>query len=255
MHVDAYAQHAAYEDRHWWFVARRIILEQILSHWFAQSTIAAATDVRSSVHSRTILEVGSGTGGNLPMLGQFGRVFAYEPVAEGRRFSSEKYPDITHLEHLNDAAPLAPFDVIGLFDVLEHADDPLALLRQLQPWLRQTGLLLITVPACSWLYSEHDRFLHHHRRYESHELQSQIESAGFEVIQIASMNSLLFPLACAGRLAHSLLKTPVKDTMATPPAAPINQILMWLFSLERHWLPSRTAGFGLSLVALARRRT
>jgi len=53
---------AAHEDRHWWFVARRQIVADV---------IAKQIPLPPDGH---ILEAGCGTGGNIAMLSQFGEV-------------------------------------------------------------------------------------------------------------------------------------------------------------------------------------
>jgi 2-polyprenyl-3-methyl-5-hydroxy-6-metoxy-1,4-benzoquinol methylase len=56
-------------------------------------------------------------------------------------------------------------DVILLLDVLEHVADDADLLRKSLKSLKKGGVILITVPAHPLLFSEHDRALHHYRRY------------------------------------------------------------------------------------------
>ncbi|MCC7074098.1 MAG: class I SAM-dependent methyltransferase [Deltaproteobacteria bacterium] len=62
-------------------------------------------------------------------------------------------------------APTEQFDVALLLDVLEHADDDLALLRSAALCVRPGGHVLVTVPAWPALFSAHDRALCHRRRY------------------------------------------------------------------------------------------
>ena len=59
MEPRAYQEMGQIQDRHWWFVARRRILE----------TVIRSLDIPEP---RSILEVGCGMGGNLPMLKQLG---------------------------------------------------------------------------------------------------------------------------------------------------------------------------------------
>ena len=70
MRGDAYTDMHAVEGEHWWFVARRKILDKIIRR-FAR---------RGPLH---LLEAGCGTGGNLRMLANIGRVTAFEPNAAG----------------------------------------------------------------------------------------------------------------------------------------------------------------------------
>ena len=91
MELDAYRNMAATEDEHWWFCGRRAIGEAVIR----------GLDLPKDA---TILEIGAGTGGNISMLEQFGRVTAVEmsdlarEIARGkdrprfpRRLSAEQY--------------------------------------------------------------------------------------------------------------------------------------------------------------------
>jgi hypothetical protein len=53
------------EDRHWWFIGRRHIVHRIL-------------DRLALPHNGMILEVGCGSGGNLPLLSRYGQEQAME---------------------------------------------------------------------------------------------------------------------------------------------------------------------------------
>ena len=66
----------------------------------------------------------------------------------------------------------ATIDIVTAMDVLEHTDDDLAALRELRRVCKPGGLLLATVPAYGFLWSEHDEALKHRRRYTAHELRN-----------------------------------------------------------------------------------
>lgn len=71
MEDHVYARLAHTEDVHWWFVARRRILGQVMG----TVNLPAGAE---------ILEIGSGSGGNLPLFARYGRVTAIEPNARAR---------------------------------------------------------------------------------------------------------------------------------------------------------------------------
>ena len=75
-----------------------------------------------------------------------------EPIATG----------ITKVRDL----PSGIFEIIVLLDVIEHVADDLSFLQvNVHPKLAEGGMVLISVPAHPSLFSEHDEFLGHHRRY------------------------------------------------------------------------------------------
>lgn len=73
-------------------------------------------------------------------------------------------------------------DVVLLLDVIEHIEDEITFLKE----LRQSGLIdnktkiIITVPAFQSLFSNHDVYLKHYRRYNISLLNNHLQQAGFE---------------------------------------------------------------------------
>jgi hypothetical protein len=80
MTPDAYLEMSRTESRHWWFVGRRALLAAVIARLGLPG-------------SAQILEVGSGTGGNLQMLSQFGRVRAMEMDSTARSIALERTAD------------------------------------------------------------------------------------------------------------------------------------------------------------------
>jgi SAM-dependent methyltransferase len=79
--------------------------------------------------------------------------------------------------------PAATFDLALLLDVIEHVEDDASFLRQVLRKLRPSAHLLLTVPAFAPLFSAHDRFLGHFRRYTRRELAALMASLGLRVQQ------------------------------------------------------------------------
>jgi hypothetical protein len=57
------------------------------------------------------------------------------------------------------------FDCALLLDVLEHVEDDKDFLKRIYSLLNDNARVILTVPAWDFLFSGHDRFLGHHRRY------------------------------------------------------------------------------------------
>jgi len=71
------------------------------------------------------------------------------------------------------------FDVVLLLDVIEHVTDDVGLLRRVcERHMAQGAVALITVPAVQALFSAHDRFLQHRRRYRHAALLRVAREAG-----------------------------------------------------------------------------
>lgn len=78
--------------------------------------------------------------------------------------------------------PEGTFGLATLLDVLEHVEDDQAFLDDIvQSSVAGGGLVLIGVPAWQALYTRHDAFLLHHRRYQPSEIDRLVARAGLRV--------------------------------------------------------------------------
>jgi ubiquinone/menaquinone biosynthesis C-methylase UbiE len=67
--------------------------------------------------------------------------------------------------------PQQSFDIVIMLDVLEHIEDDLAFLQHdVVPRLRPEGHVVMSVPAHPSLFTSHDTFLGHYRRYTRRQL-------------------------------------------------------------------------------------
>lgn len=89
-------------------------------------------------------------------------------------------------------------DLVLLLDVIEHIEDDIAFLTYLQkhPGITAQTRILITVPAFQGLFSAHDVFLEHYRRYTNSQLAKHIQQAGMIPLEQGYFfSSLIFPRA------------------------------------------------------------
>lgn len=227
---------------HWWFAARRRILDGVV----ASLTLPAEA---------RIFEAGCGDGQNLPWLAKHGKVSAIEMADDLREAASARGVAEVYAGHLPDGLPaqllVKPFDAIVMFDVLEHIEADIDSLKTLKTCLKPGGCIVIAVPAFPWLWSAHDEAHHHKRRYTKATLINALMAAGFTIHYISYYNFLLFPLAVAGRLAEKWFGT--KESLgADIPPAPINALCREVFALERFLVPHIRLPFGVSLIAVAK---
>jgi SAM-dependent methyltransferase len=71
------------------------------------------------------------------------------------------------------------FDLVGMFEVLEHVPDDEGLLREIARITKPGGHLVLTVPMGMKHYCSFDRYMGHVRRFEPEELRGKIERAGY----------------------------------------------------------------------------
>jgi len=101
--------------------------------------------------------------------------------------------------------PDAPAPLALLLDVVEHVEDDHAFLSDaVGRCVAPGGHALISVPAWPSLFSEHDVFLHHHRRYRPQALRALARSAGLEPVEEGGLFTSLIPVRGATVLRERL---------------------------------------------------
>ena len=100
---------------------------------------------------------------------------------------------------LYPAPPAGRHDLVLLLDVLEHVQDDRTFLREIaQQRMEAGGRILISVPAWQGLFTSHDTFLHHFRRYSPQQARAVIEGAGLRIEASGGLfHSLLLPRLAA----------------------------------------------------------
>jgi SAM-dependent methyltransferase len=244
MNIAEYAEMHKLENFYWWFVARRRLLDWLVG------------DISREFNRPAILDVGCGTGINSGVLAKHGDTISTDASEEALGFSRSRGIDglvRSHVESLPFAA--STFDVITALDVLEHIGDDLRALDELLRVTRNGGVLVITVPAYGFLWSEHDEALHHRRRYAASELRNKLTNAGFEVERISYYITFLFFPILFMRFAQSVLKKSIhaKTSHIILPKW-LNSFLIAILGFERVLLRWMNFPFGVSIVCLARKR-
>lgn len=238
-----YDLHRDLERDHWWFAARREIVLDRLGRALGERP----DDLR-------LLDAGCGMGGLLPYLAHFGLVAGMDPDAQAVENARAQSGADVRQGTLPDGVPFAGerFDVITLLDVLEHIEDDRGTLRTLRALLRPRGLLVITVPAFGFLWSEHDELNEHRRRYTRATLTDVLTAEGFRLREISYYNTLLFPPIAAVRLVGRLRAPRGGSDLGIVPR-PVNALLRGIFGAERWLLRAGSLPFGVSLIAIAER--
>ena len=242
MDTDYYTTLDSVQERHWWYCARRSILEKVLQRVS-----------REGLPKGTLYDLGCGVGANLPVLQKFGPTLGVDMSAEAIEFCRRRGRDNVKQANLNllEGIPEGSGSVVVLADVIEHLDDERPCLEAAYRTLAPGGVLLVTVPAYMFLWGPADELNHHKRRYTASRLRRVIEPA-FRIEHLTYFNTLLFGLVAAGRFGEVLFKRGGDDTAKLPPNA-LNQALAAVFGLEAGIVPRRRLPFGVSLLCVARK--
>lgn len=244
------------EDRHFWFQSRNRIIAVFLKR--------LTSDLKPGYR---VLEVGCGTGNVLRLLNDIcsdGTVVGLDLFAEGLKYAQQRTSAALVQADMHHPPFSNCFDIIGLFDVLEHLSDDRQVLRDLNGMTREGGFLFVTVPAHPQLWSYFDEASRHCRRYQPDELEYKLVEAGYRVEYISQYMMSIFPLVWAGRKLSSLRRRRFvcqggtsSENLASQELhllPIINDVLLWLLDIERRWLASgRVLPLGTSLLAIARK--
>jgi 2-polyprenyl-3-methyl-5-hydroxy-6-metoxy-1,4-benzoquinol methylase len=234
------------EQTHWWFRARRQIV------W---SLVRRHVDGGPNRRLK-ICELGCGTGGNLEPIADRHDVVGVECSPEALALARKKLRDrirYGRLPHEIDV-PSQSFDVVLMTDVLEHIEDDAASADAALSLLRPGGIVVATVPAYQWLYSPRDAHHHHFRRYGKRQFAVLWSDGHAETLLLSHYNTLLFPPAAAVRLASKVVPRRHDSGDLAVPARAINNLLARLMGSEANLLGRVPFPFGLSLVAVVRKR-
>ena len=243
MNTDEYSKMYELEDRYWWFIGRRALVNWLLREHQVNS--------RESL----LFDLGCGTGLNLVSFSNQCRTIGSDQSPTALQFCRKRNIDnVFSCDAL--AIPLAgnSVDAVTALDVLEHIREDMLALKEVRRVLKPGGKLLAIVPAYGFLWSEHDEALHHYRRYVAREMRAKLIASGFEIERSTYfITSVFFPILFF-RLWQGLRRTSIHATVSYRPLPSwLNRMLVWLLGFERRLLRHVNLPFGVSLVVVARK--
>lgn len=226
----------------------------IKGHWYYVSKGRALRSILGEKPVEEVLDVGAGSGVFTRQLIDFGiarRGVCVDPGYDAEDVEIHNGCEIAFVRGVNEV----PQKLILMMDVLEHVDDDLGLLREYTDRMPPGGRVLITVPAFQFLWSGHDVFLEHRRRYTLSHIEKLAHQANLRVLNGRYFFGALFPLVAAMRLRDQFQlridKTEAKSHLK--PVSPIvNKPLVYIHDVERVslFLINRLAGLTVFCLAV-----
>ncbi len=215
-------------------------------HWYYQVKADALTRElgRFNVSAKSIIDVGAGTGFfSQYLLDQLPQAHAscIDPnySDEFLAMSSDR---LTFSRESADASG----DLYLFMDVLEHVEDDLALLDEYVKTAPDGAYFYITVPAFQSLWSAHDVYLKHFRRYRLKQLEQVALDANLEVLHGRYLYGLTFPAVAAVRTAR---KNKEAQSDMKQPSPMVNRIAGSLLRGENRLPGNRIAGSTATILA------
>lgn len=243
MRKETYQEMYDIECSHWWFLGKRLIISTFLDRYLDFGN-----------RFRKILDVGCGTGITMRLLRNYGVTYGIDVSEEALYFCRKR----GHQRLTKGDANEIPFndncfDGITAVDLLEHLENEEKIVEEFYRVLKKNGLLLISVPAFKFLWSEHDLAAEHKRRYTLEEIEYLIKKR-FSILKITYTNIFIFPAVAAYRIFKNMLpwrKEIKTDFFAIPRT--INSLLYLLYKVEAPLLRQINFPFGLSIMVAAKK--
>lgn len=223
------------------------------AHWYYRTKkvplLAYARELLRQVRTLDIVDIGAGSGFFSDCLAEsFGPSLGAVWKADTGYASRSSCRD-GRVRGEVVSSPDPPEEISGalvlMMDVLEHAEDDGGLLRSVVARGRGRNYFFITAPAFMSLWSGHDRFLGHHRRYRLDQLRSVVSAAGIRITSAYYIYGLIFPGVWLWRRWGRDSPQPRSDLKTAPRIAGF--LLEWLCRCE-FLLRRRNTLFGLTCV-------
>jgi 2-polyprenyl-3-methyl-5-hydroxy-6-metoxy-1,4-benzoquinol methylase len=227
-----------------------LIKGDIGTHWYYRAKLTALRSIIRDLSPSSVLDVGAG-------LGFFSRALLRETEISSATCIDPGYP-ADHDETVSGKSlrfrrcvERSEADLVLMMDVVEHVKNDVDLVAEYAAKVRSGTRFVVTVPAFMWLWSGHDVFLEHYRRYTLSGIERTLRAGGLRIEQGCYFYACLLPLVVAQRIPGSLLRRrhfPPKSAMRD--YGVLLNALLW--SICRMELPVFTANRVAGLTAFVR---
>jgi len=229
-----------------------LLRDRAADHWYYRSKAKFITQLLQDLHPRKILDIGAGSGFFTRWLMERGSID--EAWCVDLNYESD-HDEAVHGGTIHFRREPAPVDadLVLLMDVLEHVDDDVGLLRDAVQAAPASATFLVSVPAFQFMWSGHDVFLEHKRRYTLKQLETVVREAGLRVLEATYFFAGVFPVAMLVRLPRKLIGLPLKIESDAHQHSRLTNALLYGVSLAELKLLRRNRCFGLTACCLATR--
>jgi len=236
--------------RHWWWLGRRKIIENLI-----ESQINLSKKL-------SIVDLGCGFGANISMLRQYGDVLGLDMHREAIDQIKRQWEGSVNVrewvfpEKINEK-----FDLIILADVLEHIPLDKKMTSWIYDHLKYGGYAIVTVPAYKFLWTQMDDVVHHLRRYNKKQLVDLFKDK-FEIKKFSFYNFFLFPVKffflvvvkLMRKLKINNMNRSYNDIILKKPLALINLVFKYILYLESEIIPKFSLPLGVSMIILVQKK-
>lgn len=203
------------------------------SHWYYVAKWRAIKALIGDASYKSVLDVGAGSG-------VFSRMMLKDGLAQKSVCLDPNYTDAWLSDHRDDPiryvrmAVETDAELVMMIDVIEHIDDDVSSIALYARMAAPGTRFLLSVPAFNFLWSSHDEFLEHRRRYTLETLEKAVVAAGLRPLKLRYFFGLLFPAVAAMRIADRTVRgggEPASALKATPQW--LSKTLIAIHEIER----------------------
>lgn len=153
------------------------------SFWFKHRNDIIAKGIKAYNEDRFFFDVGGGNGFVAKRIqDEGGDVVLVEPGKKGVYNAQKRGVKNVVCSTLENAGFVKEkVESFGMFDVVEHIEDDLAFMKEINSYLQKDGKVYITVPAYKVLWSKEDDYAGHFKRYTLKTIEELMIQSGFKV--------------------------------------------------------------------------
>jgi SAM-dependent methyltransferase len=225
-------------EGHYWFDHRKACILEAVNR-----CLGSSTDGR-------VLEFGCGDGDVLGALAREHRAFGFDRGLED--LAAARSDSLSVVAGEGAAPPFGRcFDLVGLFDVVEHVPNDVGLLQIASSLTRPGGWVLLSVPADPALWTTLDEYAGHERRYTRAMVEDLCRKASVDLVSVTPLFRALWPLARVRAAVKG--NRPVEDPESEyRVGARWNRLLSAALRAERRLFGQSSRGRGTSWLAVTR---
>lgn len=234
-----------------------ILGDTINNHWYYKSKALAISKVLQPyiyIYKKcTMLDIGAGSAffskyliKNLGIQESWCIDIAYDSEYDEQHSEG--------LIHYRKNCPEIKSDLLLFVDVLEHIDNDVDFLKNYVEKAPIGSYFFISVPAFKFLWSQHDVFLGHKRRYTLKSLENLVENSSLSLVNSFYYFGSVFPLAVITRMANNIFcKNEKPHSQLQRHSKFVNSFLSTLCTFETKFI-LKNRFFGLSAMCLAQKK-
>lgn len=248
MKEEFYFEYSDISEWHWWYIGRKKIILNMLRKYSLTSC------------ENNILDIGCGPGAMIKDFKPYGKTFGVDSNINSVK-ECRKRGNLGTCISVASKTPFreSTFSVVLLLDILEHLDNDKDAIEEAIRLCKPGGLIIITVPAFQFLWSNQDIISYHKRRYSMKTIKELVKMNTVEKLKFSYFNFFLFPIVVIIRLFQKAIfkdsanrDVEVSDFSLNRPGF-LNNFLKGIFSLESNLIKFSYLPIGSSIICVLKK--